>query len=292
MMSLRQKIQQYTGRLTAADERLVRELLANPVEASFLSAAEMANRVNVHEATAVRLAKKLGYRGYPELRADMQAELLPELRSELQEQSDGSSPAERIRRRLAQVDEDSILSSLIADEIEALHELNHRVSQAQIEAAAQLIRDAQRVFIFGHGHAMALVELMDRRLRRSGINTVDLRVQGRDLAERLLLLKPDDVILAFAFRTRPSGLQALLLHAMSVGAPGILISDTLGPLIRPKPKIVLSSRRGAQGEFHTLTVPMAICNALVLTISRSDGGQTMQTLDRLHDVVKLLNREE
>lgn len=290
-MSLRTKVQQYPGRFSAADELLVKELIAHPVEASYLTASELARRVNVHEATAVRLAKKLGYRGYPELRAALQAEVLPELQRDHSAEGDPSPPAERVRRRLAALEGQSILGGLVLDELAALQELASRVSQAQIEAAARLLADARRVFLFGRGHATTLVELMERRLRRAGVATVDLRAQGRDLAEHLIDLRRDDLVFAFAFRVQPPELRPLLLRAADAGTPTLLLADSVGPLVRPRPQLLIHARRGATGDYQTLTVPMVICDALLLTLSRLDGGRTLEALDRLDALTRLFAEE-
>jgi DNA-binding MurR/RpiR family transcriptional regulator len=85
-MKLQTALERYQQELTEADERLLKVLLANKAEAAFLSAAELSKRAGVHQASAVRLAQKLGYRGYPELRAALQAEFV--------------APAERVRNRL------------------------------------------------------------------------------------------------------------------------------------------------------------------------------------------------
>lgn len=276
-MSLAQLIEQHQGRLTPADERIVRSLLADPLAASFYSAGELAQRAGVHEASVVRLAQKLGFRGYPELRAALQAEVITDVK-----------PAERIRRRLAQSGDDNLLAGLVGDEIAALQELARSITQAQLDAAATLLLQARRVAIFGAGHATALVDLMDRRLRRSGCATLVLPNSARELAEHLLAFGPDDAVLALAFRVRPARLEPLLRHAAAIGAPAVLVSDTIGPLIRPQPQVLLAAPRGAAGDYQTLTVPMAICNALVLTLARVDEGRSLASLRRLDTLLDQL----
>ena len=101
-MSLREVIEQYDGRLTAADQRLVQELLSNPTEGAFLSATNLAKRVGVHAAAAVRLARKLGFSGYPELRSQLQSQLIAD-----------SGPADRVRHRLAHIDNETIQEALV-----------------------------------------------------------------------------------------------------------------------------------------------------------------------------------
>ncbi len=279
-MSLREVIEQYDGRLTAADRRLVQELLSNPAEGAFLSAADLAKRVGVHSAAAVRLARKLGFSGYPELRSQLQSQLLAE-----------SGPADRVRHRLAHLDDETILDALVTSEIVALRDLNQHVSQARIDEAAEALIRARKVFLFGHGHAVAIVELMLRRLRRSGLDVVVLIGPGRELAERALPLGSDDALLAFAFHSVPPGLASLMTHARKAGAATLFISDLIGPMFRPKPDILLAAPRGGMAEeFQTSAVPTLICNALVLAIARLDRGRSLRALDQLNGLIEAFER--
>lgn len=280
-MGLAQLIEQHQGRLTPADERIVRSLLADPLAASFWSAGELAQRAGVHEASVVRLAQKLGFKGYPELRATLQDEVITDVK-----------PAERVRRRLAQVSDDNLLAGMVGDEIAALQELVRTVSQDQLNEAARLLASARRIVLFSTGHATALADLMDRRLRRSGCATLVLPDGPRELAEHLLTLGADDAVLAFAFRIRPERLEALLRHAAAQNTPVVLVSDTIGPLIRPQPQVLLAAPRGAAGDYQTLTVPMAICNALVLTLARVDNGRSLESLRRLDSLLDQFRDKE
>jgi DNA-binding MurR/RpiR family transcriptional regulator len=271
-MSLKQVVESHYGDLTPSDESLIQELLANPQEAAFFTAAELAARVGVHESTAVRLAQKLGYQGYRDLRTDLREELM-----------DTVDSSERIRRSLGEL---GVLASLVSDEIAALQELLQTVSQAQLNQAAKILIDAEHVFLYARGHATSLVEYMDRRLRRSGFRTVDLRGRGRELAEQVITLTNEDALLTFAMRKQQPGLEALLEQAAHLRVPSILISDSLGPLIRPRPTVLLWARRGVEGKFQSHAISLTICSALILTIARHDEGRTFESLDRLASLVK------
>lgn len=268
MLSLKTTVETYRGTLTASEKRLVHALLSDPTEAALLSAAELSARAEVHQATAVRLAQKLGYRGYPELRAQLQSDLLK------------GEPAARLQRRLER-SEGGVLEALISSEIAALQALTSYVSQAQLDEAARLLIGARRVFLFAQGHATSLAELLSRRLRRSGFEVGVLSPFGRDLAEGVLALGEGDALLAFAFHREPKGLGALLAHAQGVGARTVLVSDLLGTTLRPAPDVLLAAPRGAEQEFTTLSVPMALVNALVLTVAQLDDGRSVRSLERL-----------
>jgi DNA-binding MurR/RpiR family transcriptional regulator len=62
-MSILERIKSHSAKLTDADRRLVTTLLENRAEAAYLNGIQLAERAQVHEATATRLAQKLGYKG-------------------------------------------------------------------------------------------------------------------------------------------------------------------------------------------------------------------------------------
>lgn len=260
-------IEQNNQELTPSEERLCQEFLSNKQAVAYMTASEVAARVGVHESTVVRLAQKFGFKGYRDLKASLQHELISQ-----------DNAVERLRQRVARSHE---LITLVDDEIAALQELLESVPQGLIEEAAAAIIPARQVYLFAWGHASTLVEYTDRRLRRSKLETVDLRKQGRDLAEYILTMGPRDVLLAFSFHIRPPNLEGLLKYAHSVGAKTILISDNLGPMIRPRPDILIAARRSAKYEMLALGVPMSIVNALILSIAELDGGRTFEALEQL-----------
>ena len=272
-MTLQDVVERFEGRLTKADRKIVEELLGNPREGAFLSLPELATRADVHPTSAVRLAQKLGYSGYPELRSQLQSEIL-EVRP----------AAERVRERVQHMGRRSILTALVESEIAALRDLPHELAQQDIERAARAIMAARRVFVFGRNHATALKELMVLRLTRSGYSAVALRRYGSELADDLLDLTGKDLILAFAFTRPPGKLEKILAFAHETGARTLLVSDRMGAMIRPKPNIVLAASRGGRGESQSLTVPMAICNTLILEIFRLDKGKSQESLERLDEV--------
>lgn len=274
-------IERNGARLTQADRRLLGTLLADPEGAPFLSTTELAGRAGVNQAAAVRLAKKLGFSGYPELRVVLRQDLLGR-----------SEPARRVERRLAgSGGNPDLLAAMIESEARSLEGIASHVTQAQLDAAAATLIAARRVLLFAQGHAAALAGLLDRRLRRSGLSTLLLTGQGRELAERLLDLESSDVVLALALHAVPRGLRPVLARARRRGAGAVVVSDLVGHALRPPPDHLLAAPRGPEELFQTLTVPMLVCDALVLTVARLDRGRSVASLDRLAELVREFDQE-
>jgi len=273
-MTLQEIVESYDGSLTRADRKVVDELLSNPREGAFLSLPELATRADVHPTSAVRLARKLGYSGYPELRSQLQNELL-----------DVPPPAERVRERLEHMGKHtgsgSILEALVQSEIAALEQLPRMLDQASIDASVQAIMRARRIYVFGRSHAIALMHLMTLRLQRSGYPARRFERFGPELADDLLDLSSKDLVLGFSYTRPPPGLEKVLAYAKTVGAKSIVICDHSGAVLRPNPDILLAASRGGRGESQSLTVPMAVCNTLILEISRRDRGKSLKNLEKL-----------
>ncbi|MFV0333949.1 MAG: MurR/RpiR family transcriptional regulator [Tropicimonas sp.] len=278
-MTLLARIQDSSERLTRSDRRIIEILLGQQSEAVFLSAAQLAERAEVHETTATRLAQKLGFSGYPELRAQLQRELLS-----------GQDAAARMRKSVAKVADGSYLADLVQSELAALEQLTRCVAQGDVDIAADMIVAARRIFIFAQGHATSVSAFLQRRLDRFGMATVTLTGRGRDIAERLTSLGPQDLILILAFRKQPRDYAAVMGHAARMGAGSLLISDLAGPTMVPAAGHLLAAPRGRSGtEFQTPIVPMTIVNAILLTIA---GRHETQVVAKLEELAGLFDRFE
>ncbi|MFD2795704.1 MurR/RpiR family transcriptional regulator [Promicromonospora vindobonensis] len=266
-MLITQLVKAGGDRLTATDRRLVAVLQAQPAEAAFWYAAELTEPLGLHQSAATRMAQRLGFDGYPQLRDALRQDYLA-----------GDGPSQRVRGLLERHPDD-VLRGFVDDEVAALSALPQHVTQAELDDLAARIVAAGHVYLFAHGNAAVLADLLARRLRRFGRRSTLLTGADRELAERLSALQPGDLLLACAFRRVPSALPPVLEIAASGGALTALITDTLLTLT-PQPDVILAAPRGGD-DYLSLTVPMAIANALVLTIARQAPEQSIGSLDHL-----------
>lgn len=276
-MLVTERVERCGERLTDADQAVLDVLLRDTTEAAMLSATEIAGRAGVHPATVVRLAQKLGFAGYLEFRASLRTEVV------------GSDSAGRISKTLASAG-DGVLASLVRSEVDTLSEMVRHIDQRSVDAAARSIARAERVMITAQGNSSVLADLLDRRLRRAGYRATLVLGQGRELAERLLSLGRNDMLVAFAFRRAAPDVVAALGHAHQVKATTVVIADQVARRIDVPVDHLLSAPRGRDEAYLTLTVPMAICNALVLSLAKVDGGRSVASLDKLDKLAKSLGR--
>ncbi|MGK9263390.1 MurR/RpiR family transcriptional regulator [Sinorhizobium sp. M4_45] len=265
-------ISRNASRLTAADTRLLDVLTGDPVRAAMENGKEVSLRAGVHPASAVRLARRLGFKGYPEFRSFLQGNLM-EGGGE-----DFENPAARMAARLMRAEEGGILSSLLDSEIAALQRARHSVSDADIRGFSETLRDSRRVFVFARGHSAALAALIALRLNRSGYPTADLSSQMHQLAEALSILEEGDALWLLAFRKASPLIQQVCEIAAAKGAKVLALTDLRGARIEPPPHRQILISRGAPGESQSLVVPMTIANAVILDLAAIDEGRSLAAL--------------
>ena len=279
MVDFLERVNAHGARLTGTEQKIIEALIQQRRETAFLSGPQLADRLNVHGAATTRLAQKLGYKGYPDLRAAVQQELLA-----------SQDAAARMRRSVANTAGRGQLALLVDSEIRALENLLEMVAQADLDRAADMLFAAKRVFLFGQGHAGAISAFLQRRLDRFGMTTIALSGRGHDMAEKLVSLGAGDLVLGLAFRKAPGGYAPLMTHALAVGADTLLISDLVGLRLQPRPSLVLAAPRGrSESEFQTPNVPFVLVGALLLTLAERHEQPMLAALERLSDLFAILD---
>lgn len=257
--------------LTKSEKRIASYLRKNIDESAFLSAAEIADRLAVSEATVVRFARTLGYASYPALRADLQSNFRRRI-----------THSSRLRSKLDDLREaGDIFERLTVSEIDYLTQALETVDRGQLNKAVELLKERDRVYVFGLGPSETLVDLMELRLKRSAKQVITLTSAGREVLENLLLMNSGDLLVVIAFFDLNPTLNLVLEYAHEVGCKIILLTDTLESLIGDKADVLLTARRGPVSKFHSLVVPMTIVNTLLLALASEDQEKIIPVLDKL-----------
>ena len=271
----RQRLESHLPSLTKSQQRIATYLLASYDEAAFLSAAELAQRLDLSEATIARFAQSVDYEDFRELRRCLQGLFRAR-----------ATPASRLQQKLTELasSQGHVLTKVLAMELQYLTEASQSIDLADFDRAVDILLGGERIFVFASGPSGILAELATWRLRRLGIPTIAMTESGRHLLENLLLLQPEDAMLVTGFQHLTPELLAVLDHARAKGCPSILLTDTLEPVLGSKADVTLAARRGPVSTFHSLTVPMSVLNALILAVAMACPDKSLAALNRLQQL--------
>ena len=275
LSDFQQRLEHYLPSLTKSQQRIATYLLAHHDEAAFQSAADMAEQLDLSEATMARFAQSIGYEDFRELRRCLQQLFRAR-----------ATPASRLQHKLSELasSQGHVLSKVLAMELQYLTEASQQIDLADFDRAVDILLAGKRVFVFASGPSGILADLAMWRLRRLGIPTITMVESGRHLLEKLVLLQPEDVVLATGFQHLTPEILAVLDHAKATNCRSILLTDTLRPVLWAKADVTLAARRGPVSTFHSLTVPMSVLNALILAVAMARPDESLAALNKLQQL--------
>ncbi len=274
-----QVITDHYNDLTKSEKQIADYLRKNQEESAFLSVSELAQRLDLSEATLVRFARSLGFESYPSMREVLQENFRRRV-----------THSARLRSRLDDLREaGDIFERLVVSEMDYMTQSLESVNRDALHQAMELLRTRKRVFIFGLGPSVSLVELMKIRLERFGWQVVPLTTAGREFLEPLLSMTENDLLFVICFFDVSPGLRLVLEYAREAHCPTVMLTDTLGSIIGDQADVVLSARRGPVSGFHSLVVPMTIINALLLAVA-GEEADVMEHLDKLDELRERLRK--
>jgi DNA-binding MurR/RpiR family transcriptional regulator len=142
-----QIISEHYKQLTKSEKQIADYLRKNQEESAFLSAGEIAGRLDLSEATLVRFARSLGFDSYPAMREVLQENFRHRV-----------THSARLRSRLDNLRETGdIFERLVVSEMDYMTQSLESVSRDALHQAVELIKNRKRIFIFGVGPSVSLV---------------------------------------------------------------------------------------------------------------------------------------
>lgn len=258
--------------LSPAEQRVAR-LFVERKEAILLgSAAEIGALVGTSDATVVRTAQSLGFESMAALR-----------QLALEDLTGRPTPDARLRRTLDEAGEDGAhaLKHVIEVHEATLEVLKTPDFQAIFTQAVDPLLSARRRQIFGIGPTATLAKYAALQFNRISLTSTTLSVTGIGLADRLLELDAEDIVLMIAYAPIYREVTVTLDHAARVGCPVLLISDSLGTHVRGQVSAVLPVPRGKAGLVSLHAGTMVVLEALIVALAAHTRAKSLATLERL-----------
>jgi DNA-binding MurR/RpiR family transcriptional regulator len=268
--------------LTKSERQIADFIRKNPEESAFLSAGDIAVRLGLSEATMVRFARNLGFDSYPAMRLVLQDAFRQRV-----------THSTRLRSRLDDLREGGdLFEKVIVSEIDYLSQALQTIDRKALQKTAEYINGCEKIFVFGPGPSISLVDLLNLRLIRFGKQVIPLTMTGRETLEPLLLMTNRDLLFAIGFFDVNPTLQIVLDSANEKKCPVVLLTDTLGSIIGHKADVILTAKRGPVSAFHSLVVPMTVINTLLLMVANQKLDTVTSNLDQLDQLRDRLKRSE
>lgn len=230
------RIQSVYAGLKSAERRAVDCLLENPGRVQDLTIVDFASEAGCSEATVVRLSKRLGYEGFPELKRDF---------ARVQEQPDFPTAENEHGLAYASIEHDdppvTVFEKVVQATVTALNDTVNIMSADEYERVVDLIMDAGRLQFVGLGDAAIVALEARQRFLRAG-KRADAALDPDTQLMLASQLEPGDVLFAISHSGRSRTVLDAVKQAKSTGAKVVGITNTpMSPLAKRADVVLLTA---------------------------------------------------
>lgn len=270
--------------LTRAERQLATHILSHYPVAALGSITVLAKAAAVSTPTVVRLAQKLGFKGYPDMQGALRGEVEAMLVSPLAKHDRwaGGVPDTHVLNRFA----DAVVANLQS----TLGQIDH----AEFDAAASLLADPSRaVFAMGGRITHALADYFIALMKVVRPEVALLSNNSTTWPPMLLDMRPGDVLLVFDIRRYENAVLQLAEMAKEQGAEILLITDRWVSPAAAHARHTLACHVEAPSAWDSNVTLMVLVETLLsavqdLTWEVTEGR--MRRLEHLYDRTRFFRR--
>ncbi len=249
----REQIRKHYDHLSRSYRRVADFILNDYRTAAFMTAAALADAVDVDTTTVVRFAQRLGYPGFPELIEDIQSQVKLELNQAY------ATPG----------DEDGISGKILGyvakDRANLEKALAHNTPDA-LESIIDMLRAAPRIVVTGEAFAAPLAESFAGTLQEAGLPVVYASGDAYERAAALGHVVRKEVVIGMTPVEGPSGVARMLRYARSEGAVTLACTPSLSSQAARSAEHLLYAPGESEEGLPSLTSLYALCNAIAQTL--------------------------
>lgn len=269
---LEDRLRQSIPMLTPAERRLAGHMLDHYPVAALASITALAKAADVSSPTVVRLAQKLGFKGYPDLQSTLRAEVEAMLASPLakHEKWSGRAPEEHILNRFAGQVMDNLQATLAG------------IVPADFDAVAALLADPERrIYAMGGRITQALADYFVTLSRVVRPDVTLLSGLSNAWPPALLDMRAGDVLLIFDIRRYENTVVQVADLAAENGAVVIVITDRwVSPAARHA-RHVLAAHVEAPSAWDSTVPLLVLVETLLAAMQDLRWAETEARLKRM-----------
>ncbi len=258
------------NKMSKSQMKIANYLIEYSETAPFLTASKLAKNAGVGEATVIRFAVFLDYKGYPDLQRHLQDALKRKWTS-----------AEVFARTTDATDvPENALKEVLSDDIQNIKSTLQQINPDVFQEAVNEIISAKRIYIVAYRSAMSLGMFLQFYLDLVLQNT-EMIDQADGVSEHLLDLTENDLVIGFGFARYTKRTVEVLKYAKHKGAKTLVITDHLmSPLVPFGDKNLLAATE-INSFIDSFSAPLSLVSALITAVTRSEHIKVEKRLGQL-----------
>lgn len=270
--------------LTRAERQLANAMLANYPVLGLESITAVAQASGVSTPTVVRMAKKLGFAGFPEMQAALRSELEATI----------SNPIAKHDRWAGDAPDTHILNRFADQVMQNLRQTLRQLPPDTFNAVVAMLADPSRsVYVVGGRITRSLADYLFTHLQviRSGVTQI--ASSSNTWPHYVLDMSEGDVLVVFDVRRYEQEMLRLAEMALARGVVLVVFTDQWGSPVTKHAAHSFHARIEAPSAWDSSVVTLFIVEAIVAAVQAGRWEETrgrMRVLEDLFDQTRMFRK--
>ena len=265
---------------TPTQRSLANYLLQNLNEAAFLTADEMAAKIDTTPSTVVRFAQEIGFKGFPDLQNSLRKILIKKVST--------TGQLQQAKQFKIHDEKDAIPLSLMKD-LTNLNKLCEMINESEIKEFADIFASGKKKYIIASRSLYSLGHFFFFQVKKIFSEVFFLTNFDGGVFDTIRELNPNDVLVALSFPRYNSTTIDFARIASEKGTKIISITDSrVSPLYNIS-ALCLFCPYESSAFFTSTVAPLALLNAIVSDLFYKDYDSAMKNLEREESILLRLN---
>ena len=249
--------------MSKTNRQIAEFLTQNPNDVAVRSVNAIAQSRGIHASSFVRFAQSLGYDGFKSLQLLFQRRLataapgfearVHALKQELNSRDDLS--------------EAELLRDMVVNDAASVQSLLDEIDANDLAQAAEILSDAETVFLLGQLRSAPVVELIRYLLTMAGKKCIMLDPSGGLATHIARTMGPRDALLVVSFRFYANEVVSIVEEVAAQGKKVVALSDsTLSPLAKSA-HVLLAAYEHPGPLSRSVTAPICLAQTIALAVA-------------------------
>lgn len=243
---------------------------------ALLPIRDVAEKARVSEASIVRFAQLLGYKGYKELKDELSTTLKNQL-----------SPTQYYQLAITEKEKTPDIFKLVAHNV--ITNINDTIKSIDVSTFSRVVDSiiaAQRIYCLGMELSHQLSRLMTFLLRTYSYDAHYLSVDFLQYREQIAYMTPHDLLIAFSFSPYSRETVEAISFARARGIKSIAFTDKKTAPIREFATFCMQIKTDNIMFSNSLGAIVTVINAIITELNFRDKERTLNALKIIEENIK------
>lgn len=269
------QIRSHYARLSEKEKKIADYILNNPENIIHSTINDVAEDLNVADATVFRFCKRIGFKGFQAMKITLAAEII--------------EPIQQIHEEISESDDErTVMEKVFQSNIHTLKSTLNLIDETAIEQAVDLLLKAGRVDFYGTGGSAVIAMDAYHKFIRTGIKVFTFMDSHFQIMSASQLTKHDVAVVISHSGTNKDTMN-ILKTAKKSGAKIIGITGyPKSPLAQNSDVVLYTSSEETEYRSEALSsriAQLSLIDALYVNVMKLNKEKAKKSLDKIREAI-------